>query len=150
MEQSPGRAAKNAPLAKASRLDNPLKSGADAAIVVAVKDAGFTDPAKSEPPGGAPTSGVRASSGPLRVRRTCASCGVDLESKPRTKNVDGDYRCIPCHRRRKVVREAVRGVRRRLRRFGSLGVVALVMGVALTGVMRSCNEPAPPPAEGGP
>ena len=49
-----------------------------------------------------------------------------------------------------VVREAVQGVRRRLRRFGSLGVVVLVMGVALMGVMRSCNEPAPPPAEGGP
>jgi hypothetical protein len=129
-------------------LDNPLKTVADAAIVRAVKDAGYTRPSESAPPSVEPGSGVRASSGPLRVRRTCASCGIDLESKPRTKNVDGDYRCIPCHRRRKVVREAVRAVRTRLRRFGALGVVALVMSVALTGVMRSCNEPAPPPAEG--
>ena len=148
MEQTPAYEAKIGNLAKGSRLENPLKSVADAAIVAAVRDAGVGS--ETEPHGeGEPRSGVRASSGPLRVRRTCRSCGIDLEAKPRTKNVDGDYRCIPCHRRRKIVREAVHGVRRRLRRFGALGLVALVMGVALTGVMRSCNEPAPPPAEGG-
>jgi hypothetical protein len=150
MEQTPAQEAKNGKLAKPARLENPLKSSADAANVVAVGDARVGSSPGSHGAEGDPASGVRVSSGPLRVRRTCASCGVDLEGKPRTKNVDGDYRCIPCHRRRKVVREAVQGVRRRLRRFGSLGVVVLVMGVALMGVMRSCNEPAPPPAEGGP
>jgi hypothetical protein len=150
MEQTPASEAKNAKLAKAAHLENPLKSSADAAIVRAVKDAGIDGAPKSGSAEGEPQSGVRTSSGPLRVRRTCRSCGIDLEGKARTKNVDGDYRCIPCHRRRKMVRGAVEGVRRRVRRVGTLGVVALVMGVALTGVMRSCNEPAPPPAEGGP
>jgi hypothetical protein len=150
MEQIRAPVAKNAKLAKHARLENPLKSSADAAIVRAVGNTGIDGAPKSGSAEGEPRSGVRTSSGPLRVRRTCRSCGTDLEGKARTKNVDGDYRCIPCHRRRKIVRDAVQGVRRRARRFVALGIVALVMGVALTGVMRSCNEPAPAPAEGGP
>lgn len=106
-----------------------------------------TAPDSEAPPSRDPSSGVRSSLGPLRVERVCKSCGVRLEGKPRTKNVDGEYRCLPCHRRRKVVREAYYGVRRQAKRFGIAGAVVLAMAVALLGVMRSCNEPAPPPAE---
>lgn len=127
----------------------PLKTVADAATVQAVPRVSADDSAPDSvaPPSGNPSSGVRVSSGPLRVERVCKSCGVNLQGKPRTKNVDGDYRCLPCHRRRKVVREAYYGARKQMRRFGVAGVVFLAMTGALFGVMRSCNEPAPPPAE---
>lgn len=106
-----------------------------------------SSPDSVAPPSGNPSSGVRTSSGPLRVERVCKSCGIGLQGRPRTKNVDGEYRCLPCHKRRKVVREAYYGVRRQAKRFGVAGAVVAAMAVALLGVMRSCNEPAPPPAE---
>ena len=90
-----------------------------------------------------PSSGVRSSGAPLHVERICRSCGVNLAGKPRAKNVDGDYRCMPCHRRRKVVREALGGVRRQVKRFAISSVVALGICFALLSVMRSCGEPAP-------
>ena len=76
------------------------------------------------------------------MERICRSCGVNLEGKPRAKNVDGDYRCMPCHRRRKVVREAFGGVRSGLRRFSLAGVVGLGICFAVLSVLRSCGEPA--------
>lgn len=126
-----------------------LKGDGNAAIVPAVSSAPREEssPDSQGPASGNPSSGVRTSSGPLRVERVCKSCGVRLEGKPRTKNVDGEYRCLPCHRRRKVVREAYYGVRRQLKRLGVAGAVFIAMGLALMGAMRSCNEPPPPPAE---
>ncbi len=44
------------------------------------------------------------------------------------------------------MRSAYVGVRRRVERFGFAAVVVALMVLALVGVMRSCNEPAPAPA----
>jgi hypothetical protein len=106
-----------------------------------------SSPDSVAPPSGNPSSGVRTSSGPLRVERVCKSCGVGLKGKRRTKNVDGDYRCLPCHERRKVVRAAYYGVRRQAKRLGAAGVVVVAMAMALVGAMRTCSEPVLSPAD---
>jgi len=54
---------------------------------------------------------------------------------------------MACHRRRKSVRDAVKNLRQRVGRFAYALVVAVVMCGALFGVMRSCNEPSPSPAD---
>ena len=112
-----------------------------------MKSAGNDYSPESQPTSGIPSSGVRESGAPLRVRRVCESCGVDLEWKPRSKNVDGVYRCMPCHKRRKTVRTAVQGMRRRIGRLGVAIALAVFTVLSLLGMMRSCNEPAQPPAE---
>ena len=99
------------------------------------------------PPGSGPRQ--RGSVGPLAVARTCRSCGVNVDGRPRTKNADGEYRCSPCHKRRKVLRDALAAVRRRGRRAVGVGVAMALFAMLLTGVLRSCGEPSPPPPSEG-
>ena len=112
-----------------------------------MKSTGTERAPESHPPSGDPVSGVRTSVSPRSVLRVCKSCGTNLDGKPRSKNVAGEYRCMACHRRRKSVREAVQSLRQRVGRFGYALAVAVVMCGALVGVMRGCNEPAPSPAD---
>lgn len=98
------------------------------------------------PSSGEAVSGVRVSEGALRIERRCKSCDTNLEGKPRTKNADGDYRCMPCHRRRKAGRGIAVGVRRYATRAGAVGLMALVFAFMLVGLMRSCGQASEAPS----
>lgn len=112
-----------------------------------MKSTGTERAPESHAPSVDPASGVRTSVSPRSVSRVCKSCGTGLDGKPRSKNVDGEYRCMACHRRRKSVRDAVKNLRQRVGRFGYALAVAVVMCGALFGVMRGCNEPSLTPAD---